>query len=426
MPGTERDRDRSPRRRHSSAAHAAPRSEQASSAGEVSSSLAAVLELQRLAGNAAVTKLLTGGDDHLAGRRLAGHAPPHALQRQWLTGTKGGTRTPPRTIGSRGGTTGQNPPGNTTPQVTAPQVTTPPVTTPQVTAPTDTTAGTVTPPPDKLLTAFGKAVAKKTTIKKVRAVYAKASMDDRKRIADDATLMARAKTNLSTPDWVRMMADVGVTRTGGTVAHKTGKQADTAIRDKFKDYVAKAVKAGKSAEGNVLVLSGQDWLDAYYNEFPDEAPHGGPSDEESVTNAFTTTKDPKNVIVLNKDKGNPGTTVHEGMHFYQNDKVIDACGRDFNEGLTELFTRQVTVPMGIVRDNYDDQYGAARQLQTALGGDKKLLAAYFQGDLSSLKKAFIAFRAGKGDNKKVAAASWDKLIGHFQADEYDQAKNMCT
>jgi len=126
------------------------------------------------------------------------------------------------------------------------------------------------------------------------------------------------------------------------------------------------------------VLTGQDWLDAYYHEFPREAPYGGPKDEEFKTNAFTTTRPPKNVIVLNKDKGNPGTTIHEGMHLYQNNALMSELGSPLNEGITEFFTRKVTTPMMIARGNYEDNYQAAVVLQQAVAkarSPKRILTA---------------------------------------------------
>jgi hypothetical protein len=283
----------------------------------------------------------------------------------------------------------------------------------------------VLPPPDKVKAAFAKVVSKATTLKKVRPSYAKATRDERQRIWSDDALMAQAKAALSTAEWVLMMAELGVYRPAGTVAHTSAPLADVKIREVMGTYVTKAVKAGRQVEGSVMVLTGQDWLDAYYHEFAHEAPHGGATDEEYMTNAFTTTGDPKNIIVLNKDKGNPGTTIHEGMHLYQHDVVNSKCGFNFNEGLTELLTRKVTVPMGVVRDNYDDQHDAMVEVKKAVG-EKALAEAYFDGKLSALKAAFVKYRVTKGDSKKDAAAQWDNLVAHFRAEEYVEAKALCN
>ena len=67
-------------------------------------------------------------------------------------------------------------------------------------------------------------------------------------------------------------------------------------------------------------------------------------------------------IIVHKDRGNPGTVVHEGMHLYQNDAVLNRCGNEFNEGITELLTRKVTDSLHILRDGYEDNLAAMAEL----------------------------------------------------------------
>ncbi|MDQ6784410.1 MAG: hypothetical protein M3063_13415 [Actinomycetota bacterium] len=370
---------------------------------------AGVLGLQRVAGNRATSGRLAGGPT--AQRRVGRNTtmppstpPPVTVQRGVFDTLFGKKKvTAGATTGGGGTSTVASTPGTTTGT---------PVT------------GTPVPATPAVVTDFEKAVAKATTVTKLRAVYKKASPQERALIWQDAALMTKAKDALSTADWVQMMADLGVYRQGGTVAHATAKTADDKIRDTFKDYVAKAVKDKRAVQGSVAVLDGQDWFDAYYNEFPDEAPRGGPTDDEASTNAFTTTRPPKNVIVLNKDKGNPGTTIHEGMHLYQNDTSLK-LGSAFQEGMTEYLTRQVTVPMGIARTNYDDEYEAVVKVVAAVGAEA-VSKAYFKGSVKELRAAFVAFRITKGDKKADAAPKWDVLLTAFRDEAWDQVDTLCS
>jgi hypothetical protein len=287
------------------------------------------------------------------------------------------------------------------------------------------TTGPQPPAPTKpLKTRVEEALTGTVTLRKVQDAYLGTPYSERQVLTTDAALMGKIKSSLPAEDWLRVIADLGVYASGGIVAHTSAKVADSKIREDLREYVGEAVKAGRSVEGQVVVLEGQDWLDAYYHEFPDELPRGGPTDEEPRTTAFTTSKPPKNVIVLNKDKGNPGTTVHEGMHLYQHNDLLTSCGMAFNEGVTELFTRKVTDPMGIARTNYDFNYDAMVKVRDAVG-EEVLARAYFDGKVAELKNAFIKFRKGKGDNENEAATKWGRLVAHFRAKEWGKAKDLC-
>jgi hypothetical protein len=240
----------------------------------------------------------------------------------------------------------------------------------------------------------------------------------------DNDVMTKAKTNLSTEDWLRFIADVGVYREGGTVAHTTAKVADDKIREKFADLVADAVANGKSVQGQVVVLEGEDWFKAYYHEFPNEAPRGGPTDEEPKTNAFTTTRPPKDVIVLNKNKGNAGTTIHEGMHLYQHDDCL-TLGSPFQEGLTEYLTRELTTPMSIPRTNYHSNYTTVVPVVAAAGEDV-VRKAYFKGDVAGLRAALITYWKGRGADDAGAANKWTALLRAFNEKRWSDAKGLVT
>jgi hypothetical protein len=427
-----------------------------------------LLRLQRMAGNRAVTQLLAQGVDGPGGdRRETGtiqRKPPKVLSKllnlfkkkpKAKTSGKGvPTTTPePMPVQPPVGTTEtqdetssvpevQTPIGSTESPTTVPEpvlvgatngpgtgstaVSSPPtLDTSPTTVPETSVPETPPPSPTKsLLQQFTDALSTPpVTLGSVQSVYASATMGEREALWKDDTAMGKLKTALPKKDWVRVMADLGVYREGGTVAHTSAKVADDKIRDQFKDYVGEATKEGRSVVGQVLVLDGQDWLDAYYHEFPNELPRGGPTDTESRTNAFTTTKPPKNVIVLNKNKGNPGTSVHEGMHLYQHDGSM-RLGSKFYEGLTEYLTRQITVPMGIPRTNYERNYKGTMDVIAAVGAEV-LTKAYFDGDVSKVKAAFVAFRKGKGDTQEVAEPKWEALLLAFKGDDYNQVKTLC-
>jgi hypothetical protein len=263
---------------------------------------------------------------------------------------------------------------------------------------------------------------KKPTFKKLQEAYMPALYNQRTAIAADSALMDQVKSTIGVPGWMQVMADLEAQATGGTVKHATAKATDDSVRTQLKEYVGKAVKAGQTARGKVMILEGQNWLDAYYHEFPDELPRGGPTDDEPTTNAFKTNRPPKNLIVLNKDKGNPGTSVHEGVHLYQNNATLNKYGSDLNEAMTEYFTRKVTTPMGIARKNYEDNLVAGEALVNAVG-EKVVADAFFLGKTSQLQAALIAFRKGKGD--KDYKTAWSRFVSLCRAEDFDDAADLC-
>ncbi|MBW3663410.1 MAG: hypothetical protein KY469_09955 [Actinobacteria bacterium] len=286
-------------------------------------------------------------------------------------------------------------------------------------APTTTADDTVAAVKKRIEDVLG---GKKPTLKALQKAYLPALYPQRTKIAADSALMGRIKTAIGVPGWMTVMADLEAQAQGGTVAHATAKATDATVRKELKDYVGKAVKSGRTARGKVMILEGQDWLDAYYHEFPDELPRGGPTDEEPLTNAFTTTSPPKNLIVLNKDKGNPGTSVHEGVHLYQNNAMLNRYGNEVNEAITEYFTRKVTGPMGIVRANYEDNLVAGQALVDAVG-EQVVANAFFDGKTGALEKALVQFQKAKGEAD--AKKAWTNFVGWCRAKEFDKAAAWC-
>jgi hypothetical protein len=251
---------------------------------------------------------------------------------------------------------------------------------------------------DKFTAAVDK---KRVSLSTLRKLIAKASEAERKEVWSDSALTAKAEAKLSDKEYLKLLTDIGMS-IGGSVAHKTPKEADDLIRDKLKDHVAKAVKANKQIAGQIAVVTGSDWEAAYKYEY------GSIDDEEPTTNAFVATKLDRRVFV-HADRGNPGTVIHEGMHKYSNLKIKNTFGSSLNEGVTEFFTRKITDELSIARSNYEDNYAAAKKMADTLTEDV-VAKAYFDGDLDGLKKAFIDHRVSKGQTKAEAKQDWKDFV----------------
>lgn len=270
----------------------------------------------------------------------------------------------------------------------------------------------------ELKAAFSKAVDDKKSLNEIKKLLHQTTDEQRKPIWSDAPLMSKARKAVGEVDFMALVAVLGMTYSG-TVPHKTGAEADKLIREKLGKYVAEAVKAGVTVEGQVAVLDDATWKKVYKTQFPTDTP-----DEEQETNAFVAGKQPSRPIILHKDRGNPGTTIHEGLHKYSNTALRD-LNTGINEGVTEYFTRLVTKPLKIDRDNYDDNYILAKKLCTLVGGQDKLAAVYFSGQVADLKKAFIDLRKNtKLEADSVAEASWDEFLDHIDDDEWSDAEDM--
>ena len=264
---------------------------------------------------------------------------------------------------------------------------------------------------------FEKAVDDRKPIEEFRKLLSEATDEQKKVIWSDATLMNKAETAVGQIDFMALVAILGVNYSG-SVPHTTGAEADKVIRDQLGDYVAKAVKAGVKVEGQVAILDDTTWQKVYFTQFPSDT-----DEEEQQTNAFVAGKQASRPIILHKDRGNPGTAIHEGMHKYSNLAVRD-LSTGLNEGVTEYFTRIVTTPLKIDRDNYDDNYLLAKELVSLVGGQDKMADVYFDGKTNLLKKAFIDHRKTKGESQLDAESSWREFLESIENDDWDDATDM--
>ena len=109
------------------------------------------------------------------------------------------------------------------------------------------------------------------------------------------------------------------------------------------------------------------------------------------TRSWTSTSRPRH-IWIHKDRGGPGTAIHEGFHKYASpvlrNRLIDdfrGGGNDvcnLDEGLTEYFTRKVitSAGLGFPRSSYPSQFKSVTKLLTKVS-EATLAKAYFDGDM---------------------------------------------
>lgn len=235
------------------------------------------------------------------------------------------------------------------------------------------------------------------------------SREEKKSIADDGAAMAIGRAHLGDLYYMSLLAAVDMakkkTKSNGTKVkhHLTGAEADEFIKTNIEDYphikpfIAAAVSAGKKGEGYVASISPEDWAIVYGVEFPTDS-----VEEEQSTNAYASTKNKDEPAILHADRGTPSTAIHESMHRYAKDDVLDVFGFDLNEGMTEYFTRMLTTKNatptkdgGPERDNYDDNVKFVRGMIRILGANKVeqetlLGEIYFEGKTAKLEEKFRA------------------------------------
>lgn len=122
-----------------------------------------------------------------------------------------------------------------------------------------------------------------------------------------------------------------------------------------------------------------------------------------VTAAFTDVD--KGVIHLDRDRGDPGTIVHEALHLRSSKAWIEEEHPKINEGTTELFTRRVCKESKIERseDSYPEYLGAMEQL-VSHSSVEALAAAYFRNDTKGLEADIEAVRPGLWTDWKITIA----------------------
>lgn len=389
------------------------------------------------------------------------NTPPTTTTTPW-TRTAPSTTTPSTTlsIGSTPSQTTTPPTTTTTPPTTTPPTTTPPtstVTTPPptvdttpptvdttppttTTSPTVDTTTTITPPtvdtpvttPKTFKQEFEEALDSTTLdIPALTLKVTGATATDKETVWSDATLMTKAFGKLGSDEYLTMVTKLTMFQPGVTAednsTHTKASEADVNIQTHLSAYVAEAVKSGKKIEGMVGVVAGADWDRAGVAHYGSDVWHNGPPPKTPKKDAINGFVDDKERVWIERNSGNGGTMIHEGLHKYSSDTFLSTLGFNANEGTTEFFTRKICTALTppVARGNYQEELDVIEELKTAVT-EAVLAEAYFDGKLDELKTAFINFRKGKGDTDTKAPANWRSFVRRIKEDRYDQAVALLT
>ena len=269
----------------------------------------------------------------------------------------------------------------------------------------------------------------KPTIEQLQKIIETALPSERKQAADDRDFLDRAKAALDENTYLGLLPALGVyltpstpTLSEGGPAHTSAADADKAIQETLQKYVAEAVKAGRKVEGEVSVVGEEDFQLAFDRQWVKAAGlNFGTKKASEVCNAFVDVNLPKRHIWVNRNLGNTGTVIHEGMHKYANDILRDEhialCNKlgvphggisPLDEGITEYFTRIVTKQLKMAaRSNYANEFLVADALAGKIG-ERALASAYYDGQLDALHKPFGA--AWDRFAEKLARKDWKWLL----------------
>ena len=269
----------------------------------------------------------------------------------------------------------------------------------------------------------------KPTIEELQRIIEKAPPPERKQAADDRGFLDRAKGALDENAYLGLLPALGVylrpstpALSEGGPAHTSAADADKAIQETLQKYVADAVKAGRKVEGEVSVVGEEDFQMAFDRQWVRAAGlNFGTKKASEVCNAFVDVNLPKRHIWVNRNLGNTGTVIHEGMHKYANDILRDEhialCNKlgvphggisPLDEGITEYFTRIVTKQLKMAaRSNYASEFLVADALARKIG-EQPMASAYYDGHLDALHKPFGA--AWDTFAEKLARKDWKWLL----------------
>jgi hypothetical protein len=257
-----------------------------------------------------------------------------------------------------------------------------------------------------------------------------ATADEKKTIWSDDTLLTSAEAKLGKDPYLTFATRIGMHRPPttdelgeGGKEHTPAPKADERIRDKLSAYVTDAVKKGRKIEGSVAVVAGADWDRAGVAHYGNDVWNNGSNPKKDAINGFV---DSKGRVWIERNSGNSGTLVHEGIHKYADDAMLNTLGFDVNEGTTEVFTRIAIADMGVARSNYSNQHDIMNSLATAVTKEV-VAAAYFDGKLAELKTAFIKYRKdSKGNSEAEGGQIWDKFVAKMEAEEWSKAQKCIS
>jgi hypothetical protein len=208
---------------------------------------------------------------------------------------------------------------------------------------------------------------------------------------------------------------------------RTGKQVDTIFDTSpyLKDLVG--AKMRKVSVAKIMKIDNEAAFAKAWLEYAQRSinPATDRNFSEDEAKSWLATKgvrafqdEDKGVIHIRKERADLGTQIHEAMHAHSDDRWRGKMNYAVNEGVTEYFTRKVGPEVEVHRDDssFLREYTSATHLVT-IATEPVVAAAYFDGDLASLKNAV--------DGAK-GAGTWSKWTGFLDGNEFKSANKLLT
>jgi ribosomal protein S11 len=247
-------------------------------------------------------------------------------------------------------------------------------------------------------------------LEEVKQVIDNASAVEREAVWQDAAYLSQLRSEVDVNFYLWIIVKIRM-KFVGTVAHSDAVDADRAIRTHLAAYVGGAVADSRQIEGIVAVVDDTHW------NIAGEHRYGATVWATKNINGFV---DLEGRVWIHQDKGNPGTMVHEAVHKYSTDALIQ-ISQPLNEGVTEYFTRIVCNAEGINiagRTNYQSNRNTVQKLINMSGISEVLVArAFFDGETDALKTAFILSKiispttpVGWPERLSRATSDWNQFI----------------
>jgi len=243
----------------------------------------------------------------------------------------------------------------------------------------------------------------------ITETVANASDAERQVISSDRALMDRLRAELGDQKYLDLVVQLRM-NVPGKVQQASSESAGAAIQSHLKKYLDQAIKDGRKITGSVAVVGNTEW------DIAGKAHYGEPTWTSQKRDRLSGFVDSHGRVWIHNDHGSPGTMLHEAVHKYSNDAMINTS-QPLNEGVTEYFTRSVgaTTTPPTPRGNYQNNFRFVQGL-VKLVGEEAVAKGYFDGDMDGLRNAFI--KAGK------TQADWDKMIEHTKKGEWSDAKRL--
>jgi hypothetical protein len=197
----------------------------------------------------------------------------------------------------------------------------------------------------------------------------------------------------------------------------------------LKPFLVAAVNAGRKADGYLAVVGPADWTLTYTCEFGDPVGRG----LERGTNGFQALNHRDHPMVLRNDRGTRAVAIHETVHLYGDGSILYHWGSDFNEGVTEYFTRLLTdrngnpaSQGGPPRTGYQRNWEFVRNMLALLGQNRieqetVLAEMYFSGATDLLGRRFDRACKEKKLRANETANRWEKFEAAIRHAQWHEA-----